>query len=89
MTATTQPMLMGPPAVPETILPPIQMINNYTSQLSPPLPIPRNYGQSKENRKKDERYVLALRDKPPIEYVAEFLCNIFSYYKEILKNQLN
>ena len=82
MTATNKPILMGPPAVPETVQPVIQMINNYTSQLSPPLPIPRNYGQSKENRKKDERYVLALRDKPPIEYVAEFLCNIFSYCKK-------
>ena len=32
-----------------------------------------------EKRKAVDDYIIGLRENPPIEYVAEFLCNIFQY----------
>ena len=75
MSTTVNPIMMsGPPA--------IQITNRSKFTVLPPLPKPHNYYQSKEERDNDQYYILALRDKPPIEYVAEFLCNIFKHYTD-------
>jgi hypothetical protein len=47
--------------------------------LLPKMPKRHNYGLGKEKGKMIDKYLLGLREKPPIEYVAEFLCNIFHY----------
>lgn len=49
------------------------------SHLLPKMPKRHNYGLGKEKGKIIDKYLLGLREKPPIEYVAEFLCNIFHY----------
>lgn len=60
---------------------PVLMINKRNADLIPPLPEPHNYGISEQQYKEENNYLSALSDKPPIEYVAEFLCNVFLYNK--------
>lgn len=47
--------------------------------LFPKMPKRHNYGLVEEKRKAVDDYIIGLRENPPIEYVAEFLCNIFQY----------
>ena len=60
---------------------PVLMLNKRNADLIPPLPEPHKYGISEQQRKEENFYLCALTDKPPIEYVAEFLCNVFLYNK--------
>ena len=72
MSATINPMMVpGPPV--------IQITKNSKQTVIPPLPKPHNYGMCKQQRDQEYVYISALRDKPPIEYIAEFLCNIFQH----------
>lgn len=72
MSTTINPMMTpGPPVV--------QIVNRSKNIVFPPLPSPHNYGMCKQQRDQEYVYITALRDKPPIEYIAEFLCNIFQH----------
>lgn len=70
MTSCNEILVKGPPA--------ILSMDNLNSCIMPPMPS-NAYGKDKETVKQDDYYLSSLVDKPPIEYIAEFLCNIFIY----------
>ena len=86
------PLIMGPPVRTDDIVLELNLnepdsIESYSIEwdtvhphLLPKMPKRRNYGLGKEKGKIIDKYLIDLREKPPIEYVAEFLCNIFKYY---------
>lgn len=53
--------------------------DTHNPHLFPKMPKRHNYGLKKDKREIVENYLINLRDNPPIEYVAEFLCNIFQF----------
>lgn len=73
------PRIDGPPA--SSAHKALPVIKKKYTEIYPYLPKPHNYGMCKQQREQENIYLLALRDKPPIEYIAEFLCNIFKYNK--------
>ena len=47
----------------------------------------KNYGIDRKKDKLVSNYLCELEDKPPIEYIAECLCNIFQFDKESEKDE--
>ena len=71
MSVVSKSVMSGPPAM--------HFDEESKSLVLPPLPSPNKYGKTEEQYKKDDYYISCLVDKPPIEYIAEFLCNIFKH----------
>ena len=83
-------MEVMPPQPPITKGPPISdafefEIDTYIN--TPQMPKRKNYGIDRKKDKLVSNYLCELEDKPPIEYIAECLCNIFQYNNESEKDE--